>query len=350
MSTSPAKLPRDCTWLIVIVFTLIWALSIHSRAYSSNDASRLAAIDSLVARGTWVIDGSPFLTVDKVKLGDHFYSDKPPLLSFAGASLYSILHQTLGLTLQPDGCDVQRSPTRCRALSETAEADWAYFILTLLLISSSATLILVLIYRLACSRGFGNLGSLLFITVLGLGTALWPYSTVFNNHVPAAAAVLVGLYILITRDPLTHGQLSLIGFSSALAAAIDLSAGIFAIAYFLYCAWRSRSSVPWFALGATVPIVITLALNYQITGTLLLPQMFTSGYNYPGSELFSTLAGTQGAANVPQYAFNLLIGRRGVFLFFPIALWYLWATWRAARSSEATIRDLARLVLTVSLL
>src|SRR5512139_4479 len=98
MSTSPAKLPRDCTWLIVIVFTLIWALTIHSRAYSSNDASRLAAIDSLVARGTWVIDDSPFLTVDKVKLGDHFYSDKPPLLSFAGASLYSILHQTLGLT------------------------------------------------------------------------------------------------------------------------------------------------------------------------------------------------------------------------------------------------------------
>jgi hypothetical protein len=240
MPTSPAKLPRDYTWLIVVVFTLIWALTIHSRAYSSNDASRLAAIDSLVTRGTWVIDESRFLTVDKVRLGDHFYSDKPPLLSFVGAGLYSILHQTLGLTLQPEGCDAQRSPAGCRAAAEPAEADWAYVILTLLLVSSSATLILALIYRLARRRGFSNLSSLLFIAVLGLGTALWPYNTVFNNHVPAAAAVLVGLYILMTRDPLTRGQFILIGFSSTLAAAIDLSAGIFAIAYFVR-ARRSRS-------------------------------------------------------------------------------------------------------------
>jgi hypothetical protein len=350
MPSSPAKLPRDYTWLIVVVFTLIWALTIHSRAYSSNDASRLAAIDSLVTRGTWVIDDSPFLTVDKVKLGDHFYSDKPPLLSFAGAGLYSILHHTLGLTLQAEGCDAQRNPTSCRAAAEPAEADWAYFILTLLLVSSAATLILALIYRLARQRGLSNPGSLLFIAVLGLGTALWPYSTVFNNHVPAAAALLVGLYLLMTRDPLTRGDLSFIGLCSVLAAALDLSAGIFAIAFFLFCVWRSRSALPWFVLGAAIPIGVTLALNVQITGTLLLPQMFTAGYNYPGSELFATLAGTQGTANVPLYAFNLLIGQRGVLLFFPIVLWYLVATWLAARQGEPTTRRLAWLVLVVSLL
>ena len=349
-STSPAKLPRDYTWLIVIVFTLIWAFSIHSRAYSSNDASRLASIDSLVARGTWAIDESRFLTVDKIKVGDHFYSDKPPLLSFVGAGLYSILHQSLGLTLQPDGCDAQRSSTRCRAISEPAQADWAYFILAVLLVSSSATLILVLIYRLARHRGFSNFSSLLFVALLGLGTALWPYSTVFTNHVPAAAAALVGLYILVTHEQPTRGQLILIGFSSALATAIDLSAGIFAIAYFVLCAWRSRSSVPWFMLGAVIPVAITLALNYQITGTVLLPQMVTAGYNYPGTEFATDLAGNQRAADVPRYVFNLLIGQRGVFLFFPIVAWYLWATWRAARSSEPTIRWLARLVLVVSLM
>jgi hypothetical protein len=249
-TSSPANLPRDYTWLIVIVFTLIWALSIHSRAYSSNDASRLASIDSLVERGTWAIDESRFLTVDKIKIGDHFYSDKPPLLSYVGAGLYSILHQTLGLTLQPDGCDALRSPTHCRAALETAEADWAYSLLTLLLVSSPATLILVLVYRLAHGRGFGNAGSLAFITLLGLGTALWPYSTVFTNHVPAAAAALVGVYMLLTHDPLTRGQLMLIGFSSALAAAIDPSTGIFATGYFLLCVWRSRSQALWFMVGA----------------------------------------------------------------------------------------------------
>ena len=350
MSTSSAKLPRDYTWLIIIVCTLIWALTIHSRAYSANDASRMAAIDSLVTRGTWVIDESPFLTVDKVKLGEHFYSDKPPLLSFAGASLYSVLHSPLGLTLQPDGCDPLRSSTHCLAVAEAASADWAYFILTLVLIGSSATLILVLVYRLARRHGFSNAGSLTFISVLGLGTALWPYSTVFTNHVPAAAAVLIGLYILLTRNPLTRGQIALIGFTSALAAAIDLSAAIFAIAYFLWCIWQVRTRALWFVVGALIPIGVTIVLNYQITGTPLLPQMFTAGYNYPGSELFSTLAGTQSAGNVPAYIYNLLIGQRGVFLFFPIVLWYLWTTWRAARSNEPGVRGLARLVLVTSLL
>jgi hypothetical protein len=348
--TSPTKLPRDYTWLIVIAFTLIWALSIHSRAYSSNDASRLASIDSLVERGTWAIDDSRFLTVDKIKVGDHFYSDKPPLLSYIGAGLYSILHRTLGLTLQVDGCDAQRSPTRCRAILEIGEADWAYFLLTLLLVSSPATLILVLIYRLARSRGFGNAGSLAFITLLGLGTAIWPYSTVFTNHVPAAAAALVGLYVLLTHDQLTRGQLILIGFCSALAAAIDPSTGLFAIGYFLMCAWRSRSHVPWFMVGAIVPVIVTLVLNDQITGTMLLPQMMTTGYNYPGSEFAATVAGNQRAADVSAYVFNLLIGQHGVFLFFPIVAWYLLAAARAARSIELSIRRFARLILVCSLI
>jgi len=348
--TPPAKPPRDFTGLIVIVFTLIWALSIHSRAYSSNDTSRLASIDSLVARGTWAIDESRFLTVDKIKLGDHFYSDKPPLLSYVGGGLYSILHQTLGLTLQPDGCDALRSPTHCRAALETAEADWAYFLLTLLLVGSPATLILVLVYRFARQRGFSNFGSLLFITVLGLGTAIWPYSTIFTNHVPAAAAALVGLYVLLTHDRLTRGRLMLIGFSSALATAIDPSTGIFALGYFVVCAWRSRSNVPWFVLGAIVPSGVTLALNYQITGTALLPQMVTAGYNYPGSEFVATVAGNQRAADVPAYVFNLLLGQRGVFLFFPIVAWYLLATVRAARSIEPGIRRAARLILLCSLI
>ncbi len=348
-TSSPAQLPRDYTWLIIGVFTLIWALSIHSRSYSSNDASRLASIDSLVERGMWTIDESRFLTVDKIKIGDHFYSDKPPLLSFVGAGLYSILHR-LDLKLQVDGCDALRSPTHCRAMLEASEADWAYFLLTLLLVSSPATLILVLIYRLARQRGFSNASSLAFITLLGLGTAIWPYSTVFTNHVPAAAAALVGLYLLLTHDRLTRSQLLTIGFSSALAAAIDPSTGIFAVGYFLLCVWRSRSYALWFMLGALVPVAVTLALNYQITGTWLLPQMVTSGYNYPGSEFAATVAGNQRAADVPAYVYNLLIGQRGVFLFFPIVVWYLWAAVRAARSIELTISRSARLMLVCSLI
>lgn len=109
--SAPTHRSRAVTFTIVVVFTLVGSLFIHSRAYSSNDASRLATIESLVERGTWAIDASPFATVDRIKVGEHFYSDKPPILSLAGAGVYSILHNVFGLTLQPWGCTPERMPT-----------------------------------------------------------------------------------------------------------------------------------------------------------------------------------------------------------------------------------------------
>ena len=34
---------RDLTWVVAIGFVLIWAFFVHARAYSANDASRMAA-------------------------------------------------------------------------------------------------------------------------------------------------------------------------------------------------------------------------------------------------------------------------------------------------------------------
>lgn len=348
-ATVSSQPSRVAALLIVALFTVVWALFIHSRAYSSNDASRLASIESLVQRGTWAIDESPFATIDRIKLGDHFYSDKPPILSWAGAGVYALLHHGFGLTLQPWGCAPERTSTWCRALFEANEADWAYFILTLLLVASPGTLILVLIYRLARRNGRANGSGLWFVIVLGLGTAIFPYSTVFNNHLPAAAATLVAVYGLITTEVPSRIRLIVVGLAAALAAAIDLSCGIFTIALFFYVVARYRSKSLWFAAGALVPIAITIILDYQIIGSPVLPYMVPQGYAYAGSELNATLAGTRRADDVPRYAFDLLFGDRGVIMFYPIVLWYLVGAVHAARSGEVTTRWLARLMLSSSL-
>ncbi len=340
-----ANSSRIAQVLIVLAFAAIWAAFIHSRAYSSNDASRLAAIESLVQRGTWAIDDSPFATVDKIKLGDHFYSDKPPILSWAGAGVYAVLHQAFGLTLQPWGCAPERTATWCRAVFEAGEADWAYFILTLLLIALPGALMLVLVYDMARRSGWPTWSSLLFVLVLGLGTAIFPYSTVFNNHIPAAAATLVAVYALLTTTAPGRLRLFIVGLAAALAAAIDLSAAIFTIGLLLYAVVRYRRRAGWFVLGLLVPVAITILLDYQIVGSPVLPYMVPQGYAYAGSELNATLAGTRHADDVPRYAFDLLVGDRGVLLFYPIVLWYLYGTWRAARLRDITVRWLARLML-----
>ncbi len=341
--TGPAlpRRPRDLTIVIAVVFALVYALFIHTRAYSSNDASRMATIESLVERSTWAIDDSPFATVDRIKVGDHFYSDKPPILSFLGAGFYSILRHSFNLILQPWGCAPERMPTWCLAVLETNEADWAYFAITFVLVSLPTTLMLVLIYRLARRYAFSQWGSLLFVIVLGLGTALFPYSTVLNNHVPAAASMLVAFYLLMTSERPSRARLAIAGLAAALAVTIDPSTVLFAAALAVYIATRYRSDVIGFALGGIVPIGVTIILDYQILGSPVLPYMVPQGYAYAGSKLYSTVAGTHQAADVPRYAFELLLGERGFVMFYPIVVWYLYAALHALRSSDTTIRRLA---------
>jgi hypothetical protein len=223
----------------------------------------MAAIDSLVTRQTWVIDDSLFQTVDRIKVNGQFVSDKPPMLSFIGAGVYVVLHHGFGLSLQADGCNLDAVPTYCRTLWETDTADWAYFILTLLLIGMPATLILMLMFKLARQYGWSQGSALVFVLVLGMGTALFPYSVVFTNHVPAATAVFVTFYLILIHDELTTRQLIGAGFATALAFTIDLSAGIFLIAFNTYILWHYRKKTVWFVIGVLIPISLSAFLNYQ---------------------------------------------------------------------------------------
>ena len=116
---------RDLTWVVVLFFAVVWILFVHSRAYSTNESSRLASIESLVHRGTWVIDESPFShTLDKIQVGEQFYSSKPPTLSFLGAGIYRVLHDGLDQTLVWRECIPDRTPSHCRAILEPEETNW----------------------------------------------------------------------------------------------------------------------------------------------------------------------------------------------------------------------------------
>lgn len=339
---------RDLTVGVVIGLALGWALFIHSRSYSSNDASRLATIESLVHRGTWAIDGSALATVDKIKVGDHFYSDKPPLLSWLGAGVYALLHHGLGLTLQAGGCAPEQTPTYCRALFETQQADWAYFSLTFLFVSLPGALMLTLLYRLAHQNRWPNWLSLLFVGVLGFGTALFPFSTVLSNHVPAAAAV-VGALAMLVRAP-TRGRLAWAGAGLSLAMLIDPFAGLFWALSLLYIVWQHRGQAWWFVMGSVPWLALTAVLDYQIVGNPWLPQMYASGYAYAGTSLAPVATGTQRAANVFRYAFNLLVGERGFLAFYPVALWLGWAAVRALRAEERRVQQVARITVGASVL
>jgi hypothetical protein len=327
------KRRRNLTPWVALFFLLLWAAFTHSHAGSFNDRSRLAAIESRVHRGTWVIDESPFArTVDRIFVDGHFYSDKPPVLTWFASGAYAVLHQGFDLKLDAAWCDLDQGPCHCRVYCED-NPDRAYYALTLFLVGLPSALMLALFYHLTGRLGLGNPAALLLTAALGLGTQVFPYSTVFNSHLPAAASLLGGFCALLRGQEGPHASrwLFVAGLLTALAATFDLGTGLFVLAFAGYAAWGHRRRAWPYFLGALLPLALMAFLDYQITGSPLPPYTYTSGYDYPGSRFPQTLAGNRSPDNVLRYGLRLLLGDHGFFAFSPVLLWAVVAlasSWR----------------------
>lgn len=329
--------------MIVIVFMAVYGAFIHSRAFSANSWSRLGAIESLVERGTWSLDESAFVkSIDKIQVDGRFYSDKPPMMAFLGSGVYALVHHGFGLSLQAQGCEPDFDRWGCLAWERPAEADWAYYSLVLLLVCLPAAGMLALLFHVTQRQGWSVGMGLLLVVTLGVGTGVWPYSTVFTNHVPAAVCLFAAVYLLLQESQ--PRNLALAGFLVTLAAALDLSAAIYVLVMGGYVLLYQRPYIFYFVGGCLPPGLLSLGLNYAIVGNLLPPQMYTEGYQYAGSRFGASVAGNQTADSPLYYAQRMLFGDRGVFAFYPVLLIYVLGVVQLLRTADERVRRIGWLV------
>jgi len=317
---------RNLALVVFVFFVLLWALLTHTHIDSWNEYSRLAAVESLVERGTWTIDDTALgkLTGDKVFLNGHFYSDKPPLMTFVASGVYAVLHRGLGLTFDPQECDARAVTCYCFAFQCPRPFDLTYYLITLVLVGLPSALTLALFYRSTAWFGLSNAWALILTGVLGFGTLFLPYSLVLNNHVPTAACLFLGLYALIrSRAGAASSWLALAGFITSLGCALDFNAAPFLILMFGVAVFYYRLRAWPFVLGGIWPVLLTVALDVWMLGSILPPQLFPQGYSYPGSTLYATPGGTHSSPDVLQYTFRMLVGDHGVFAFTPVLLWVI---------------------------
>ncbi len=288
--------------VIALVFLVVCFSLTKSAPESWNDIARIATIESLVERGTWAIDDSPWVdqTKDKVFLNEQFYSDKMPLLSWLGAGVYMVLHRGFGLSLAP-GC-----------------ASCAYRLLTWLLIGIPGAILLWLFFDFAFRR-VPLWAAVIGTFALGGGTMVFPYALVFNHHLPAAVAIFASFYIIVqARD--RRGWLLVAGMLAAMAVCFDALAGIVAASVCGIALVRTRREFVFFALGAFIPVIITAWLDYQIAGTVIPPYLITNGYDFPGSEFPATVGGNGTPDDYPAYAFRMFLGGQGLFAYNPLLI------------------------------
>jgi hypothetical protein len=281
---------------LIALFTHGWASD------GGSEASRFATIESLVERGTFAIDESTFAdTVDRVRLRDHWFSDKPPLLSLAAAGVYAILH-ALGLSF--------RSSPRA-----------AIWWMTLLVSGASAAGLAALFDRALARFGLAGRDRLLQAAAAVGGTLVFVYATTFSNHAVAALVLFAAAIAFLAR------RAFLAGLFAGTTAAIEIPVGgLFLVVLGGALAIEAVRKRRWtraagFAVGGAVPLALTALLCVLAYGDPRPAYLIPEAFRFEGSlHAGEGVAGIRRAGAPLAYALHALVGARGLLAYSPVLL------------------------------
>lgn len=309
--------PRQRLLSLLIILAVV---TTHAAPGSWNAASRIATVQSLIESHSFVIDKTVFIgTGDKVFIGGHFYSDKPPIPSVMGAAVYwPLYHAGIRLHL---GSSIP------------------YYLVTLLTVRLFWLLGTVAFFFLLTYTGLDAEKRLLASVALGLGSLYFSWSSTYNSHALAASFLSIGFYFLLRArfEAATNLNLGVAAFFLSLASTADVPAGIFYALFLLYVLRdpRLRGGIIFYLLPLLATLLPALAITYSIHHSIVPVQIVASYFQYPGSPWVGTdqLSGMR--SNTAQFAFtyalSALLGPKGFLLYNPIIAIALWGLVRVIR-------------------
>ena len=284
-------------FLIFLVVSTVFAflLAKHDVTHVGMETSRYSTVESVLERGTFAIEDSFFTTPDKSERNGHFYSDKPPLLTF-GAIAWGRVLKCFGVRFL-DG-DYYRA---------------VYLTGVLIFILSCLTgwfFYLGLRMRPRMPEGYRIAMSVLSV----ISTLVLSYAVTLNNQT-LCAALLMGLILLLERSEET-GMTRLCAFMAGVLTGLIFNlefviGGVMGIAVFV------------FVLNSVSPRRIENALMYAAgAGLMILSEtgMNVLSYGSPLPLYLFTFKPSVTEKNYISYAFNMLFGFEGFFLYMPALL------------------------------
>lgn len=303
--------------LVCLAVSAAVTLSMLQTETHTNSSSRMATVESLVSRGTFAIDGSPFSnTVDRVLIDGRSYSSKPPVLSVLAAGAYRAFSRITGVTFASD-------PSASIAFVNIITGVLPYL------------LMVYFFYRFMIELfGHGRtatLGLIVFsFNFIGLG-----YATDINNHTPAAACLLISFFLAFrirNRGDSGTGSWLLSGFLAGLASTFEFWGGLFAVSFAVYLFVHDpRRTLLVFVPAAAFPVAVHFILSVLSTGSLL--PVYLRGDLYLFRDGYWTDPVGIDALNQPKYIyfFNILLGHHGLFSMTPVFILAVWSMVKTVR-------------------
>ena len=261
-------------WLLGVVYLVALVPLSYAPRLSGNVWSRYMTIESVVERGTLSIDRSPLRarsgSPDLIKVGGHFYSDKPPVLPALTALVYGPLYWA--------GWRMSGPPV------ELLLVNW---VLVVAVAGVGSALSVVGLRMLLQAAPVARWAADLLALLGGLTTQVLSYAVTYNNH-SVAAGLLTVAFAMVGLEAEGEGRKwvkrFVAGLLAALAATVDLPAGGAVMAGLaVLLAARMRRPPLAFVLGCLGPLVLHAGLQVGVTGSPLPAELTPRVFEYEGS-------------------------------------------------------------------
>jgi hypothetical protein len=324
-------------WRLGLAAFALMAVFTRTGTESSHEWSRLGTVDAIVVRHNFWLEESRFHgTRDKIFRDGHYYSHQPPLLATMTSPVYWVIRQ-FG-----------------QSFSNTLKVDPAYYSYVLFTNGVAFALLVMLLERTFVLAGAGGSTAVVAALLLPLGTWLFPYSVVTNNHGISAMLLAAVAYAMLAIELAGSSALraGLLGGALGLMTAFEvlpIVSFVPAAAAFLW--WRRNRILPvhWLAIGTglVLPALAHAVLNIPITGDLVPAGFHTELFNFEGttftaSELTGSVKHGSFAA-LQRYAMDALITGKGYFTLAPVLVIGLvtgvagWRWWARARATQLAL-------------
>ena len=282
-----------------VIFALLYS---HVEVgMSGNESGRFATIQAIAEQGVFHIEKCNFRTVDRTVRNDHVYYDKLPLLPLCLAGVYAPLHKSFGINFVDN-------------------YHLSIYLINLLLGAVVNVLLFLWIFDLLRGIKKGKI-ELKFLLAMGCVGGSWiiSYSTMLNNHTPAALAVL-GIFTALMRYNKVPTLLAafLAGFSAGIVGLLEAPCGLFfgiaALTGIFFSAPRDKRLLHTAsAAGAgALCLLFGMFINWYAYGTVLPLYMAGSG----GKGTYTPTM----HSDLFYYCYHALLGDRGIFAYTPFLL------------------------------
>ncbi len=299
----------DSRWFLLLFITFAW---FHQGGFANSNARFDLAL-SIGLGHRYDIDLLAFNTIDKVRIGGHFYSEKAPGTAYLALPAVLIASTVVKLPT------LEQRP---------AQAEWLLWFATATSVALLAATAAVAFRRTISMLhpGRSHRSCWLLTVAIFLGTPLFAYSTMLFGHAIAAAWLTIGLWCgLVAARARPNSATILPAAVAALALgmavlteypailpAMAIAAGLLAVAR------RPRHLIAG-APAAAIPAALLLLHQYAAYGSPL-----SIGYGKLSGTPFAT-GMSRGAFGIavpdPAAALQLLFGQyRGLLVYGPVLI------------------------------